>query len=85
MARVSLIACLRYFRHRRWKIGVKLLSLELLGISNLLVILPGNGNLSWGDGLGPKFQNGECWLVPAGMESCAGPGALKVLRTYVPI
>ncbi len=33
-----------------------------------------------------KFQSGECWLIPAGMEKLAlAPGGLlKVLRTYVP-
>jgi len=36
-----------------------------------------------GDGLG-EISNGECWLVPAYGEACAGPEASEVLRTYVP-
>ncbi len=82
---VSLIAACRYFATERWKIGVETNVPRCAEHFELLVILTGNGNLSWETG-SAKFQNGECWLVPAGMEKLAlVPGSLlKVLRTYVP-
>jgi mannose-6-phosphate isomerase len=84
-ADVSLIAACRYFATERWKIGVETVIPAHTEHFELLVILTGNGNLTWETG-SAKFQNGECWLIPASMAELAlAPGSpLKVLRTYVP-
>ena len=82
---VALIAACRYFATERWKIRVETDIPTRAEHFELLVILTGNGNLIWETG-SAKFQNGECWLIPAGMEKLAlAPGSpLKILRTYVP-
>ncbi len=84
-ADVSLIAACRYFATERWKIGVETVIPAHTEHFELLVILTGNGNLTW-ETSSAKFQSGECWLIPAGMKRLAlAPGSLlKVLRTYVP-
>ena len=82
---VALIAACRYFATERWKIRVETDIPTRAEHFELLVILTGNGNLIW-ETDSAKFQNGECWLIPAGMEKLAlAPGSpLKILRTYVP-
>ena len=82
---VALIAACRYFATERWKIRVETDIPTRAEHFELLVILTGNGNLIWETG-SAKFQNGECWLIPAGMEKLAlAPGSpLKILRTYLP-
>jgi mannose-6-phosphate isomerase len=82
---VALIAACRYFATERWKIRAETDVPTHAEHFELLVILTGNGNLIWETG-SAKFQNGECWLIPAGMEKLAlAPGSpLKILRTYVP-
>ncbi len=83
---VALIAACRYFATERWKIRVETDIPTRAEHFELLVILTGNGNLIWETG-SAKFQNGECWLIPAGMEKLAlAPGSpLKILRTYLPV
>jgi hypothetical protein len=55
------------------------------GRFDLLVVLTGDGILTWRTG-SAKFQSGECWLIPAGLEKLVvdSKTASKVLRTYVP-
>ncbi len=82
---VSLIAACSHFATERWKIVVETNVRTNAEHFELLVILTGNGNLTWGTG-STKFQSGECWLIPACMGKLAlAPGnPLKILRTYVP-
>jgi mannose-6-phosphate isomerase class I len=82
---VALIAACRYFATERWKIRAETDVPTHAEHFELLVILTGNGNLTWETG-SAKFRNGECWLIPAGIEKLAlAPGSLlKILRTYVP-
>ena len=84
-ADVSLVAACRYFATERWKIAVETDVPTQAEHFDLLVILTGKGNLTWETGAA-EFQNGECWLIPAGIERLAlAPGSpLKILRTYVP-
>ena len=82
---VSLIAACRYFATERWKIvaptGVRTNPEHF----DLFVVLTGAGNLTWGTG-SAKFQSGECWLIPAGLEKLTvdSRSASKILRTYIP-
>src|SRR5712692_6670652 len=82
---VSLIAACSHFATERWKIVVETNVRTNAEHFELLVILTGNGNLTWGTG-STKCQSGECWLIPACMGKLAlAPGnPLKILRTYVP-
>jgi mannose-6-phosphate isomerase len=82
---VSLIAACRYFATERWKIVAATDVLANPEHFDLLVVLTGDGILTWGTGLA-KFQSGECWFIPAGVEKLTveSRNASKILRTYVP-
>jgi mannose-6-phosphate isomerase len=82
---VSLIAACPYFATERWKIVTPTEVLTNPQHFELLVVLTGDGTLTWETG-SAKFQSGECWLVPAGLEKLAvdSRSASKILRTYVP-
>jgi mannose-6-phosphate isomerase len=82
---ISLIAACRYFATERWKIVTAADVQTNPEHFDLFVVLTGNGNLTWGAG-SAKFQSGECWLIPAGLEKLAvdSRSASKILRTYVP-
>ena len=84
-AEVSLIAACHYFATERWKIVAETFVCTHAEHFELLVMLVGDGNLTWETG-SARFQNGECWLIPAGMEqlSLAPGGPVKFLKTYVP-
>ncbi len=79
-----LVAC-RYFATERWK---TLTQIEIQSNDehfDLLVILSGNGHLTWPDG-SAEYQPGECWLIPAGLGpfTLSSKKSTKLLRTYVP-
>jgi len=82
---VSLLAACRYFAAERWKIAAATEVLTNTEHIDLFVVLTGDGNLTWGSG-SAKFQSGECWLIPAGLEKLTvdSRSASKILRTYVP-
>jgi mannose-6-phosphate isomerase len=84
-SRKVLLAACPYFAAERWKITT-----HAEGFSNpehfdLCVILTGSGQLAW-SGSSAKYQRGECWLIPAGLNSFAvnSQEPTKLLRTYVP-
>jgi len=81
----SLLTACRYFATERWKITAPTETLSDPEHFDLLVILDGSGNFSWG-GATAAYQTGECWLVPAelGRFSVNPDEPSKLLRTYVP-
>ena len=82
---VSLLTACRYFATERWKIAAPIGVHSDPEHFDLLVILAGSGNVTWGNG-SAMYQSGECWLIPACLgKSSVNPNELsKILRTYVP-
>ena len=82
---VSLLTACRYFATERWKIAAPIGVHSDPQHFDLLVILAGSGNVTWGNG-SAMYQSGECWLIPACLgKSSVNPNELsKILRTYVP-
>src|SRR6266849_2582110 len=81
----SLLTACRYFATERWKAVAPVEVLSNPEHFELLVILTGSGNFAWHADLA-KYQQGECWLIPAGLGKFAlNPEvSTKILRTYVP-
>jgi mannose-6-phosphate isomerase len=81
----SLLAACRYFATERWKITAPVEVHSDREHFDLLVILTGSGNLTWGS-MPAAYRSGECWLVPAGLgKFSVNPNEpSKLLRTYVP-
>jgi mannose-6-phosphate isomerase len=82
---VSLLTACRYFATERWKIAAPIGVHAHPEHFDLLVILAGSGNVTWGNG-SAMYQSGECWLIPACLgKFSVNPNELsKILRTYVP-
>jgi mannose-6-phosphate isomerase len=80
-----LLAACPYFATERWKDSTRIESQSNDAHFDLLIILTGGGDLTWGSGRA-EYQSGECWFVPAGLgKFTLNPKeATKVLRTYVP-
>ena len=81
----SLLTACRYFATERWEITAPIEALSDSGHFDLLVILTGSGNFTWGSAPA-TYQSGECWLIPAGLgKFSVNPSEpSKLLRTYVP-
>ncbi len=81
----SLLTACRYFATERWKAVASVEVLSNPEHFELLVILTGSGNFAWCADF-TKYQQGECWLIPAGLEKFVlNPEVpTKILRTYVP-
>jgi mannose-6-phosphate isomerase len=81
----SLLTACRYFASERWKITAPIGVHSDPEHFDLLVILSGRGNFTWGSAPA-TYLNGECWLVPAGLGnfSVNPDEPSKLLRTYVP-
>jgi mannose-6-phosphate isomerase len=83
--RRTLLAAGPFFATERWE------SLESFGTEvdpsrlDLIVILAGEGTLSWRDGA-VSYLPGQCWLLPAdlGRVSFEPNGASTLMRTHVP-
>jgi mannose-6-phosphate isomerase class I len=82
---VSLLTACRYFATERWKIAAPIGVHSNPEHFDLLVILAGSGNVTWGSA-SAMCQSGECWLIPAGLgKFSVNPNELsKILRTYIP-
>ena len=80
-----LLSACRYFATERWEVSATA-NMELDPEHfDLFVILDGTGRFQWAGGQA-YFQQGECWLIPAGLESISMRAAehVTLLRTYVP-
>lgn len=81
----SLLSACRYFATERWKITALVEAHSDPEHFDLLVILTGSGDFAW-ESAPATYQSGECWLVPAGLEtfSVKPNEPSKILRAYVP-
>jgi mannose-6-phosphate isomerase len=82
---VSLIAACRYFATELWKVSAATEVSTNAEHADLFVVLTRDGTFTWGTG-SAKFQSGECWLIPAGLNKLTvdSGSASKMLKTYVP-
>jgi mannose-6-phosphate isomerase len=82
--KLLLLACC-YFATERWKDFAQIEIRSDNEHFDLLVILSGDGHLSWTNG-SAEYQPGECWLIPAGLGdfTLRSKKRTKLLRTYIP-
>jgi len=83
--KISLLAACRYFATERWQIAERFTARPNTDAFNLLVFLSGRGMMRW-DGDKTYFQQGECWFMPASLQSyeLIPEGECSLIRTYVP-
>lgn len=82
---ISLLAACRYFATERWHIAERFTARPKTDAFNLLVILSGRGIMRW-DTDKTHFQQGECWFIPASLQSyeLIPESECSLIRTYVP-
>ncbi len=82
---ISLLAACRYFATERWHIAERFTARPKTDAFNLLVFLSGRGMMRW-DTDKAHFQQGECWFIPASLQSyeLIPENECSLIRTYVP-
>jgi mannose-6-phosphate isomerase len=81
----KLLAACRYFATERWDIRDRIRLVVDESRFELIVVLQGAGTLAW-PGSAARIRRGECWLIPAGLESVdiVPEEPATIVRAYVP-